>query len=104
MTVVVVSPEGWPEGPEVHGVQAWRDQAERLRSAWEEARAEVEEVTEVHPDRVFARIRYVTKGGAGGLAFDTSFGVAFWLEDGLIKRAHYFWEPEEARAALEEAE
>ena len=38
--VIVVAPEGWPEGETYRGLDAWRRQAERLRDSWEEARAE----------------------------------------------------------------
>jgi ketosteroid isomerase-like protein len=42
--VLVMAPEGWPEGPEFRGLDAWRRQAERLRDSWDEARVEVDDI------------------------------------------------------------
>ncbi len=38
--VVVISPEGWPDGEVSRGLDDWRQQAERLRGSWAEARVE----------------------------------------------------------------
>jgi hypothetical protein len=93
--VVVFSPEGFPEGPRVEGVGAWRAQAQRLRDTWQEARCVIEELTEVAPGTVFARFRYVTSGGQG-IGFDTEMAGAFVFEGGKVKRVQYTWDPAEA--------
>jgi ketosteroid isomerase-like protein len=96
--VVVVAPKGWPEGAESRGLDAWRRQAERLRSTWAEARVEVDEIREVE-DRVLARIRYVTLGTDTGIPFETPMGVVFILSDGKITRGYFAWTMAEALEA-----
>ncbi len=101
--LVVISPEGWPEGPRVEGLEAWRAQLERLTADWEDARVEFDEMREVAPGRVFALVRYITRGRGGAIGFETPMGVAYFFEGDAIKRVHYCWNPAEA-LALAEAE
>ncbi|MGH2955514.1 MAG: nuclear transport factor 2 family protein [Solirubrobacterales bacterium] len=99
--VVVLAPEGWPEGPRFEGVEAWKRQSARLHETWEDASAEVDEIEAVGEDRVIVRLRYVTTG-KDGIAFETPMATAFLLEGGLITRVEYFWEMSDAvRAAGE---
>ena len=98
--LIVHPPSGWPEGGTVEGVEAWLRQAERLRESWDEVALEFDELRAVGEDRVFARIRYVTRGDAG-MEFDTPMAVAILIRDGLIARAEYYWEDDGALAALE---
>jgi ketosteroid isomerase-like protein len=97
--VVVTAPEGWPEGAETIGLDAWREQAERLRSTWKEARTEVDEIRSVGEDRVLVRIRYVTKGERTEVPFDTAMVVVVHLKEGKITRADYFWDLDRALEA-----
>ena len=97
--VVVVPPEGWPEGGEVRGRDAWRRQAERLRDSWEQAHIEIDEIRPVGTDRAVTRIRYVTLGKEGGMSFDTPMAAAIVLRDRKIIRADYFWDFAEALEA-----
>jgi ketosteroid isomerase-like protein len=97
--VIVVGPEGWPEGDTYRSLDAWRRQAERLRDSWEEARAEVDEIRPVGDDRVVTRFRYVTRGRDPGMSFDTAMAAAFFLRDGKIIRAQYYWDIAEALEA-----
>ena len=90
--VVVTAPEGWPEGEGEHGLEAWRRQAERLRDSSEEARVEVDDIRPVGQDRVVCRLRYVTRGKDPGMSFDTPMAAAFFLHEGRITRADYFWD------------
>jgi ketosteroid isomerase-like protein len=96
--VVVVAPEGWPDGEVNRGIDAWRRQAQRLRDSWAEARIEIEEVRPVE-DRVVARIRYVTKSAETGLPFETPMAAVFYLKERKIKHAQFFWEAAEALEA-----
>jgi ketosteroid isomerase-like protein len=98
--VIVVAPEGWPEGDTNRGLEAWRRQAERLRDSWEEARVEIDEIRPSGPDGVVARIRYVTGGKDPGMSFDTAMAAAFFLRDGKIVRAQYCWDIAEALEAV----
>ena len=94
--VVVIAPEGWPEGAVSEGIEAWRLQAERLRETWEEARTEIDEIRSAGDDRVVARVRYVTRGHGTNLPFDTPLSVLFFLRGGRITRAQYYWDAGEA--------
>jgi ketosteroid isomerase-like protein len=97
--VVVMAPDGWPEGEENRGLDAWRRQAERLRDSWDEARVEVDDIRPVGKDRVVTRIRYVTRGKDPGMSFDTPMAAAFVLRERKITRAQYFWDFAEALEA-----
>jgi ketosteroid isomerase-like protein len=94
--VVVKAPEGWPDGEVSEGLEAWRLQAQRLRDDWQDVEVVVDAIEEVAPDRVVARIRYVTRA-EGGMSFDTPMGVAFFLRDGKIVRANYHWDVADAQ-------
>jgi ketosteroid isomerase-like protein len=96
--VVVVAPEGWPDGEVNRGLDAWRRQAQRLRDSWAEARIEIDEIRPVE-DRVVARIRYVTKSVETGLPFETPMAAVFYLKERKIKHAQFFWEAAEALEA-----
>jgi ketosteroid isomerase-like protein len=96
--VVVVAPEGWPDGAVERGLGAWRRQAQRLRDSWAEARVVVDEIRDVD-DRVVARIRYVTTGGETGIAFETPMAVVLLLNERKITRAYFAWTMAEALEA-----
>jgi ketosteroid isomerase-like protein len=96
--VVVVAPEGWPEGEVSRGLDAWRRQAQRLRDTWAEARVEVDEIRDVK-DRVVARVRYVTIGGDTGIPFETPMAVVLFLTERKITRAYFAWAMAEALEA-----
>jgi ketosteroid isomerase-like protein len=98
--VVVVAPEGWPEGAVSEGREAWAAQARRLRETWEKACVEVDEIREVDESRVLGRLRYVTRGKDAEFAFETPLTAILELADGKIRRAEYFWTVEEAEASL----
>lgn len=102
--VVVDAPEGWPEGSASHGLDAWREQSQRLRDTWKEARIEVDEIRSVGDDRVVARIRYITSGRDAGIAFDTPMAVVVFFKDRKIARMRYFWEIAQALEAAESPE
>ena len=99
--VVVVAPEGWPEGPEVTGIDAWQRQAERLRDTWGRARVEIEELRAIG-DLVVARLRYLTEGGSQAISFDTPMGALFRFEGDKIVRGEYFWSFDQALEAAEQ--
>lgn len=90
--VLVTAPEGWPEGPETRGLDAWRQQAERLRDTWKAARTEVDELRPAGDDRVLARIRYVTQGERAEVSFDTPLAAVFTVKRRKITRVDYFWD------------
>jgi len=93
--VVIVAPKGWPDGEASHGIDAWRMQAERLKTTWAEARIEVEDIRSTE-NCVAVHIRYVTTGGGTQLPFDTQMAAAFFFEEGKVTLGHYFWNFDEA--------
>ena len=97
--VVVTPPEGWPEGGEVRGLDAWRRQTERLRDSWEEARIEIDEMDAVGDERVLTIFRYVTRGRDGALAFDTTMGSIHTFKGDKIVRAEFFRSADDALEA-----
>ena len=97
--VVVIPPEGWPEGGEIRGLDAWRRQVERLRDSWEDARIEIDEIRPIDDERVLTIFRYVTRGRDGTLAFDTTMGSVFTLRGDRIVRAEYFRSADDALEA-----
>jgi ketosteroid isomerase-like protein len=97
--VVVMAPEGWPEGKVSRGLDAWRRQTERLRDSWDDARVEIDDISPVGRDRVVTRFRYVTRGKDPGMTFDTPMAAMFVLREGVITRAEYFWELADALEA-----
>jgi ketosteroid isomerase-like protein len=97
--VVVIPPDGWPEGGEIRGLDAWRRQVERLRDSWDDARIEIDEMLPVDDERVLTIFRYVTRGRDGALAFDTTMGSVFTLRGDRIVRAEYFRSADEALEA-----
>jgi ketosteroid isomerase-like protein len=97
--VVVEAPEGWPEGSVSRGLDAWRQQAQRLRDTWDEARVTVDEIRPVGKDRVVARIRYITTGKEPGISFDTAMAAVFFLSERVITRARFFWSIQALEAA-----
>jgi ketosteroid isomerase-like protein len=97
--VVVLAPDGWPEGEVERGLEAWRRQAKRLRESWEEARIEIDEIRSVKPGVILAQIRYVTRGGETGIAFETPMAAVFFLHEQKITRAQYGWTVAEALEA-----
>jgi ketosteroid isomerase-like protein len=96
--VVVKAPEGWPEGQETRGVDAWRQRAQRLLETWDEARSEVDEIQAAGTDRVLVRMRYVTRATTG-LSFATQLNAVFRLKERKITELLYFWELEPALEA-----
>jgi ketosteroid isomerase-like protein len=97
--VVVTAPEGWLEGAASEGFDAWKLQAQSLRNTWSDAKTEVDEIRAVGDDRVFTRMRYVTRGEDPGISFDTPMAAIFWVEGGKITRGRYFWDVADALEA-----
>jgi ketosteroid isomerase-like protein len=100
--VVMIAPEGWPEGPRTDGADAWRRQAERLRDTWGRARVEIDELRAIGDERVVARIRYLTEGADKAISFDTPMGAMFVIEAGRITRGEYSWSFDQALEAAEQ--
>ena len=97
--VIVTPPEGWPEGGEMRGLDAWRRQIERLRDSWEDVRIEIDEIHSIGNECVVTIFRYVTRGRSGALAFDTTMGSIHTFRGEKIVRAEFFRSADEALEA-----
>lgn len=63
-------------------------------------RSEVEELVQ-RGDEVLVAMHGTAQGSASGAEVDQRASVVFTLEDELIARVEFFFDPERARAALE---
>ena len=99
--VIVIPPEGFPEGNPTEDREAWFTQAMRLTDSWEEQRVEVEELHEVPGDRVLSIICWVTKGKDSGITLETPMAAITTVRDGRIVRHEFFRDREEARRAVD---
>ncbi len=96
--VVVIPPDGWPEGP-ARGIDAWKRQAESLRKTWAQARMEIDEIYAAGDDRVVSHMRYLTHGNDDSIAFETQISAVFFFTERRVTRALYFWDKAEALEA-----
>jgi ketosteroid isomerase-like protein len=87
---VAQAPDGWPEPGVIEGFEAVREQFARNKDSWEEEHVEIDEIRELGPDRVLAHVRWVTKGKASGLAFETPVTELLTVRGGRITRAEFF--------------
>jgi ketosteroid isomerase-like protein len=97
--VIVTPPEGWPEGGEVRGLDAWRRQLQRLRDSWESPQIEIDQIRPVGDDQVLTLFRYITTGKDSGIPFDTPMGSLHTIRNGKIVRADFFRSPAKALEA-----
>lgn len=101
--VVVIPPEGFPEGAPVEDRDAWFRQAMRLTDSWEEQRIELDEMQEFADGRVLSLFRWVTKGKDSGITLETPMAAVTTVLEGRIARHEFFLDREEARRAAGEA-
>ena len=89
--VMVIPPEGWPDGEVSRGRDAWTRQSMRLKDSWESDRNELDEVRDAG-NHVLARTRWITTGKDSGIDFETQFWAVFTLADGKVARIEWFLE------------
>lgn len=97
--VVVIPPEGWPEGQAPDSREAWASQAMRLMDSWEEQRLEVDDLREVG-GRVLVLFRWITRGKDSGIEMETPMSVVAEVKDGMLGHLNYFVGHEEALEAV----
>jgi ketosteroid isomerase-like protein len=97
--VVVVPPEGWPEGEEPHSRDEWLAQAARLRESWTEQRIEVKRIADAG-DRVLVLFNWITKGKGSHIALETDMGCVATVNDRLITHLVYFTDHAQALEAV----
>jgi ketosteroid isomerase-like protein len=96
--VMVIPPEGWPDGEVSRGRDAWTRQSKRLKDSWESDRNELDEVRDAG-NHVLARTRWITTGKDSGIDFETQFWAVFTLADGKVARIEWFLERSRALEA-----
>jgi ketosteroid isomerase-like protein len=89
----------WPGGSTYAGHDGVRDALGRLLESMD-FESEVEELVQ-HGDKVLVAMHWTAQGSASGAEVDQRASVVFTLEDELIARVEFFFDPERARAALE---
>ena len=97
--VVVVPPEGWPEGDTSTNRDAWFDQAMRLRDSWDAQRLEVDEIRDLG-DRLLSFLRWVTRGKDSGIELETPMASVTTVEGGKIVEQSYFLDQQSALKAV----
>jgi ketosteroid isomerase-like protein len=97
--VEAVAPTGWPETGVIRGYDEVRIQFERNKDSWEEEHVEIDEIREVSPELVLARIRWVTKGKESGIPFESPISTLFRLRGRIVRIEYYFNHAEALEAA-----
>jgi ketosteroid isomerase-like protein len=88
--VVVVPPEGWPDGEVLTGLNAWIEQSRQLKEPWSTDRMVSAQGREVG-DSVVIRLSWKTTGSSSGIGVATEFwGVYTLLAGKIIRMAFYF--------------
>jgi ketosteroid isomerase-like protein len=96
---ITAVPDGWPEPAPVVGRDAVIRQFERLQEDWEQQSLDIERHM-VEGDWVVVALRWVTQGAGSGLSFDTTIIAAYRLEHVRIVEARFYWDLDEALAAV----
>ena len=97
--VVVVPPDGWPEGEQPHSREEWLAQAARLIDSWTEQRVEVRRIHDVG-GRVVALFEWITRGKGSHIELRTDMALVATVRGGLITRAVYYANHVEALEAV----
>lgn len=87
--VVVLPPDGWPDGEVSRGRDAWTRQVIRIKDSWGADRIEPEQLNEAG-SKVIMHNRWTTKGKDSAIGFETWFWVVFTLSAGSIKQIEFF--------------
>jgi ketosteroid isomerase-like protein len=87
--VVVLPPDGWPDGEVSRGREAWTRQVIRLKDSWGTDRIEPEQLNEAGR-KVIMHNRWTTKGKDSAIGFETWFWVVFTLSAGSVTRIEFF--------------
>jgi ketosteroid isomerase-like protein len=95
----LTAPEGWPEPGPFIGLDAARQQFERLLDTFSALRFEEVEIVAASGDWVVARLRIPVRGVASGVESDLNLAVAYRVEDGLLIECAARWHVDEALEA-----
>jgi ketosteroid isomerase-like protein len=88
-------------GPETYGghdgVRRWFTD---MADLWREWRNEIEELVEVGPDTVAARVRFIAVGRESGVPVEAQLGLVCVLSEGKILRSRTYASGEAALEAV----
>jgi ketosteroid isomerase-like protein len=96
--VVVVPPEGWPEGEQLRSRDGWLAQALRLMDSWDTQRVEISRIVR-GDDGVLVLFRWITRGKGSQIDLIADMGAVATVRDGLITQFVYFTDQAEALEA-----
>ena len=97
--VVVLPPDGWPDGDVSNGIDAWIRQSMRLKEPWGTDRSSVDQIREAG-DSVVCRFHWKTTGRDSGIAVETEFWGIYTLLAGKIVRIAFFVDRSQALEAV----
>ena len=80
----------FPEAEQLHGLEAFRDWAIDIGSAWDKVRWDIKEALAVGADRVLIRGDWGGTGQGSGLDITSSFSAVFTVRERQIKKVAYF--------------
>jgi ketosteroid isomerase-like protein len=96
----------WEENPELPGLrEVYRGRAEvrgwigEVLEVVESPHAELEEITELSDDRVFAEAVLTGRGKGSGVPVELRFWMVVWFAEGKIARRQVSWTRDEALEA-----
>jgi ketosteroid isomerase-like protein len=92
-------PEGWPEPGPFIGLDAARQQFERLLDSFPAFDIENAEIVTASGDWVVARFHIPVRGAASGLTSDLNAAIAYRVEGGLLIECLIHWGVDEALEA-----
>src|SRR5947207_5909479 len=87
--VVVVPPEGWPDGEISRGREAWARQVIRLKDSWGADRIVPDQLHDTGSN-VIMHNRWTTTGKDSGIDFEAQFWVVLTFSTGGILRIEFF--------------
>jgi ketosteroid isomerase-like protein len=92
-------PEGWPEPGPFIGLDATREQFERLLDSFSGFDIEKVEIVAAARDRVVARFHIPVRGSGSGAASELDAAIAYRVEEGLLIECFIHWEVDQALEA-----
>jgi ketosteroid isomerase-like protein len=92
--------DGWIGEPLLEGTEAIREWIREWVSGYAEVRAEIEELHELGPDRVFVLVKQAGRPAAGKNWVELRWAMVLELRDGLIVRAENWSDRDDALRAV----
>jgi ketosteroid isomerase-like protein len=97
--LVILPPDGWPDGEVRVGLEAWIEQSMILKEPWETDSVTPDEFYEAG-DSVVAHLHWISTGKGSGIAVEREFWVAYTLVAGKIIRIAFFADRRQALEAV----